>query len=83
MSVRKKLLNATAISALAGSALLVFLAVAGPTIWGPAADTTDVSSRLLGASAAHPFGTDELGRDILARVLTATRLTLLLTLGAT
>ena len=83
MSVRKKLLNATAISAIVGSALLVFLAVAGPTIWGPAADTTDVSSRLLGASAAHPLGTDELGRDILARVLTATRLTLLLTLGAT
>jgi ABC-type dipeptide/oligopeptide/nickel transport system ATPase component/ABC-type dipeptide/oligopeptide/nickel transport system permease subunit len=83
MSLRRKLLTGTSISAIIGSALLVFLAVAGPTIWGPAADTTDVSSRLLGASAAHPFGTDELGRDILARVLVATRLTLLLTLGAT
>lgn len=83
MSPRKKLLNPTAIAAIAGSALLVFLAVAGPAIWGAAAETTDVSSRLLPASAAHPFGTDELGRDVLARVLTATRLTLLLTLGAT
>jgi ABC-type dipeptide/oligopeptide/nickel transport system ATPase component/ABC-type dipeptide/oligopeptide/nickel transport system permease subunit len=83
MSSRKKLLNPTAIAAIAGSALLVFLAVAGPAIWGAAAETTDVSSRLLPASAAHPFGTDELGRDVLARVLTATRLTLLLTLGAT
>lgn len=83
MSLRKKLLTGTAISAIVGSALLVFLAIAGPTIWGAAADTTDVSSRLLGASAAHPLGTDELGRDILARVLVATRLTLLLTLGAT
>ncbi len=83
MSVRKKLLAPTAITALIGSALLIFLAIAGPAVWGPAADTTDVSSRLLGASAAHPFGTDELGRDIFARVLVATRLTLLLTLGAT
>jgi len=83
MSVRSKLLNPTAISAVAGSAVLVFLAVAGPALWGSAADTTDVSSRLLGASLAHPFGTDELGRDILARVLAAARLTLLLTLGAT
>jgi len=83
MSARKKLLNPTSVAALVGSALLLFLALAGPSIWGPAADTTDVSSRLLGASAAHPFGTDELGRDILARVLTATRLTLLLTLGST
>lgn len=83
MPLRKKLLNPVAISAIIGSALLVFAAVAGPTIWGDAATTTDVSSRLLGASAAHPFGTDELGRDILARVLVATRLTLLLTLGAT
>jgi ABC-type dipeptide/oligopeptide/nickel transport system ATPase component/ABC-type dipeptide/oligopeptide/nickel transport system permease subunit len=83
MSVRQKLLTPTAITAVVGTALLVFLALAAPSIWGAAADTTDVSSRLLGASAEHPFGTDELGRDILARVLTATRLTLLLTLGAT
>ncbi|ALX65957.1 dipeptide/oligopeptide/nickel ABC transporter permease/ATP-binding protein [Microbacterium sp. XT11] len=83
MSARSKLLTPTAISAVVGSAVLVFLAVAGPALWGQAADTTDVSSRLLGAGLAHPFGTDELGRDILARVLTSTRLTLLLTLGAT
>ncbi|MFJ2367782.1 dipeptide/oligopeptide/nickel ABC transporter permease/ATP-binding protein [Microbacterium sp. NPDC087665] len=83
MSVRTKLLNPLTISALVGTALLVFLAVAGPVIWGAAAEATDVSSRLLPASAAHPFGTDELGRDVFARVLVATRLTLLLTLGAT
>lgn len=83
MSLRKRFLNPIAISAIVGSALLLFAAVAGPSIWGEAANSTDVSSRLLGASAAHPFGTDELGRDILARVLVATRLTLLLTLGAT
>ena len=83
MSLRKRFTGPIALSAIAGSALLLFAAVAGPAIWGDAATTTDISSRLLGASAAHPFGTDELGRDILARVLVATRLTLLLTLGAT
>ncbi|WP_082297709.1 dipeptide/oligopeptide/nickel ABC transporter permease/ATP-binding protein [Microbacterium sp. GCS4] len=83
MAMRSRFLTPTGVFALVGTALLVFLAVAGPLLWGSAADTTDVSSRLLGASAAHPFGTDELGRDILARVLSATRLTLLLTLGAT
>ncbi|MFB4351633.1 dipeptide/oligopeptide/nickel ABC transporter permease/ATP-binding protein [Microbacterium sp. LS_15] len=83
MTMRSRFLTPTGVFALVGTALLVFLAVAGPLLWGSAADTTDVSSRLLGASAAHPFGTDELGRDILARVLSATRLTLLLTLGAT
>ncbi|WP_243228308.1 dipeptide/oligopeptide/nickel ABC transporter permease/ATP-binding protein [Microbacterium sp. CIAB417] len=83
MSLRTKLLNPTAIAAVVGSALLLFLAIAGPMIWGAAAEATDVSSRLLGASVAHPFGTDELGRDIFARVLAATRLTLVLTLGAT
>jgi ABC-type dipeptide/oligopeptide/nickel transport system ATPase component/ABC-type dipeptide/oligopeptide/nickel transport system permease subunit len=35
------------------------------------------------ANADHLFGTDDLGRDILARVMVATRLSLLLTAGAT
>ena len=71
MSLRQKLLNPMAIAAFLGCALLLFIALAGPSIWGPAAETTDVSSRLLPASAAHPFGTDELGRDVMARVLVA------------
>ncbi len=29
----------------------------------------DISQRLQSPSASHPFGTDELGRDILARIL--------------
>ncbi|ROQ73201.1 dipeptide/oligopeptide/nickel ABC transporter permease/ATP-binding protein [Streptomyces sp. NBC_01260] len=61
---------------------LVALAVVGPMVWGAAADRPDPSAVLRGPSAAHPFGTDGLGRDLLARVLTATRPSLLLALAA-
>ncbi|MEV8327974.1 dipeptide/oligopeptide/nickel ABC transporter permease/ATP-binding protein [Kitasatospora sp. NPDC056731] len=62
---------------------LIVLALAGPLLWGAAADLPDPSAVLQGPSTAHPFGTDNLGRDLLARVLTATRPSLLLALAAT
>ncbi|WP_327267457.1 dipeptide/oligopeptide/nickel ABC transporter permease/ATP-binding protein [Streptomyces sp. NBC_01218] len=61
---------------------LVALALAGPPVWGAAADRPDLSAVLQGPSAAHPFGTDSLGRDLLARILTAARPSLLLALAA-
>ncbi|MEV7940596.1 dipeptide/oligopeptide/nickel ABC transporter permease/ATP-binding protein [Kitasatospora sp. NPDC088264] len=64
-------------------ASLIVLALAGPLVWGAAADLPDPSAVLQGPSTAHPFGTDNLGRDLLARVLTATRPSLLLALAAT
>ncbi|MFB7665988.1 dipeptide/oligopeptide/nickel ABC transporter permease/ATP-binding protein [Kitasatospora sp. NPDC056138] len=64
-------------------ASLVVLALAGPLLWGTAADRPDTSAVLQGPSAAHLFGTDGLGRDLLARVLTASRPSLLLALAAT
>ncbi|MBV2155104.1 dipeptide/oligopeptide/nickel ABC transporter permease/ATP-binding protein [Kitasatospora sp. SUK 42] len=64
-------------------ASLVVLALAGPLVWGAAADRPDPSVVLQGPSGAHPFGTDNLGRDLLARVLAATRPSLLLALAAT
>ncbi|WLQ32038.1 dipeptide/oligopeptide/nickel ABC transporter permease/ATP-binding protein [Streptomyces castrisilvae] len=63
-------------------ASLVVLALAGPLLWGAAADRPNPSAVLLGPSAAHPAGTDGLGRDLLARVLTATRPSLLLALAS-
>ncbi len=57
-------------------ALLVVLAVAGPFL-APypeqGAGASDVANRMLGPSLAHPFGTDELGRDLLSRVIMGTR----------
>ncbi|MDR0283420.1 MAG: dipeptide/oligopeptide/nickel ABC transporter permease/ATP-binding protein [Propionibacteriaceae bacterium] len=63
--------------------LVAVLAVLAPVIWGRRAETVDMTGILAPPSAAHWAGTDGLGRDLLARVLVATRLTLLLTLEAT
>ncbi len=55
---------------------LLLLMVAGPAIWGHEARQFNVDEALQGFSGAHPLGTDDLGRDILARVLSAARLSI-------
>ncbi len=70
----------------AGSAILLlvlFFVVAGPILWGPQAARINPLDILAGPSARHPLGTDELGRDILAEVFTASRLSLELSVLAT
>jgi len=52
-------------------------AVVGPFAIPYGADVQDLPLRLEGPSVAHPFGLDELGRDILARVLIGARVSLL------
>jgi peptide/nickel transport system permease protein len=63
-------------------ALLVLLALAGPTLapYDPLA--SDATRALQSPTRAHWFGTDQVGRDILSRVLTATRLDLVISLTA-
>ncbi|MER7500934.1 dipeptide/oligopeptide/nickel ABC transporter permease/ATP-binding protein [Nonomuraea pusilla] len=71
---------------LAGLLLVAFfvaLALLGPVLWGQSAARIDDAAILQGHSPAHPLGTDNLGRDLLARVLVATRLSLLLAALAT
>ena len=58
---------------LVGLAVLVFLALFAPLIWGDAAETIDTAAMLQGPTGEHPAGTDGLGRDVMARVLVATR----------
>ncbi|MEV1242913.1 dipeptide/oligopeptide/nickel ABC transporter permease/ATP-binding protein [Nonomuraea sp. NPDC049750] len=73
-------------AAVAGAVLvaaMIVLAVVGPPIWGASAERIDAAAILQGASAAHPLGTDSLGRDLLARVLVAGRFSLALALAAT
>ncbi|MGH3050553.1 MAG: dipeptide/oligopeptide/nickel ABC transporter permease/ATP-binding protein [Gaiellaceae bacterium] len=62
---------------------ILVLAAIGPPIWSHAASRLDVAAASQGSTAAHPFGTDLLGRDILDRVLVATRLSVLLAILAT
>jgi peptide/nickel transport system permease protein len=56
---------------------LVLIAIGAPLIADPKAATLQVlAARLQPASQAHWFGTDELGRDIFARVVFGSRITL-------
>jgi peptide/nickel transport system permease protein len=56
--------------------LMVLFAVFGPLLW-PNPDTQNLLSSLEAPSFAHPMGTDQLGRDILARVADGARISLL------
>ena len=57
-------------------ALLILGVVVGPWIWTIPINDIDFSAQLQGPSLAHPFGTDDLGQDILARVLYGGRISL-------
>ncbi len=58
------------------------LALVGPLLWSLAPEATDPAQRLLGPTPAHPLGTDEIGRDVLSRLLHGSRVTLLVGLAA-
>lgn len=66
---------------LALTLLLVLLALAAP--WLAPADPTvqNLPARLAGPSAVHWMGTDELGRDILSRVLFGARVSMLVSVS--
>ncbi|MEV5686336.1 dipeptide/oligopeptide/nickel ABC transporter permease/ATP-binding protein [Streptomyces sp. NPDC052164] len=71
------------VTALTACLVVALVAVFGPTLLGAQAARVDTAAINEGSSAAHLLGTDQLGRDIAARVVVATRLTLRLTLLAT
>jgi peptide/nickel transport system permease protein len=49
--------------------LIVFFCFVGPYLWPYSATYIDIRSRNQGFTLAHPFGTDQLGRDIFARMM--------------
>src|SRR5262245_58138671 len=57
-------------------ALMVLLVVVGPSIWKVAINDIDFSARLKSPSMAHPLGTDDLGQDLLARMMYGGRISL-------
>jgi peptide/nickel transport system permease protein len=65
--------------AMAGAAVLIFFVLAalfGPLIYRVNRDAMDVAASMSGPSARHPLGTDDLGRDLLARALFGGRVSL-------
>jgi peptide/nickel transport system permease protein len=70
--------------ALIGAALLLlflFCAIFGPLIAPRDPAFIELPARLQGPSAQHLFGTDELGRDILSRILYGARISMLVGLS--
>lgn len=70
------------LAALAILGAIALLVVAGPLVWTIPPEATNPAQGLAGASAAHPLGTDELGRDVLSRLLHGGRVTLLVGVAA-
>ena len=62
--------------------LMVAAVVLGPLLWPLAVNDIDFTARLKGPSWAHPLGTDDLGQDILARMLYGGRISLAVGLAA-
>ena len=65
--------------------LLFLFCFLGPLVWRIDADAinvTNVSSTLAGPSLQHPFGTDDVGRDEMARVMAGGRVSLLIGLSS-
>jgi peptide/nickel transport system permease protein len=62
----------------AGIVLIAALAaVAGPSLTPFSPSAQDLPMRLEGPTRAHPFGLDELGRDVLSRILAGARISFL------
>ncbi|HJZ30085.1 MAG TPA: ABC transporter permease [Hyphomicrobiaceae bacterium] len=71
--------------ALAGAVILLLMILAivfGPSLWPVAINDIDFKARLEGPSWGHPFGTDDLGQDLLARMLYGGRISLAVGLAA-
>jgi peptide/nickel transport system permease protein len=56
--------------------VIVFAVLAGPFIWPVAINEIDFAAKLQGPSRAHPLGTDDLGQDLLARLIYGGRISL-------
>ncbi|WP_027552353.1 ABC transporter permease [Bradyrhizobium sp. Cp5.3] len=62
--------------------ILILAVVVGPFVWRVKINDIDIVAGLQGPSLAHPFGTDDLGQDILARMIYGGRISLAVGLAA-
>ncbi|HYK97768.1 MAG TPA: ABC transporter permease [Candidatus Acidoferrales bacterium] len=56
--------------------ILVFASLFGPYLWADKGTELDFTNTLAGPSFTHPMGTDDEGRDLLARVLNGGRISI-------
>jgi peptide/nickel transport system permease protein len=63
-------------------ALLVFAVGAGPTLWRVPINEIDFTAKLQAPSWSHPLGTDDLGQDVMARLIYGGRISLSVGLAA-
>jgi peptide/nickel transport system permease protein len=56
--------------------ILVAAVLVGPYLWPVAINDIDFAAKLQGPSLAHPLGTDDLGQDLLARMMYGGRISL-------
>ncbi|HZU12222.1 MAG TPA: ABC transporter permease [Chloroflexota bacterium] len=75
--LRRVLLRPLTIVVLVAVLLLIVLAVLGPRLAPYDPITPDPLHEFLGPSWQHPMGTDDLGRDVLSRIMAGTRYSLL------
>jgi peptide/nickel transport system permease protein len=71
--------------AVVGGIILLLMIIAvmfGPLIWRVPINDIDFSAQLAGPSWVHPLGTDDLGQDLLARMLYGGRISLAVGLAA-
>jgi peptide/nickel transport system permease protein len=71
--------------ALASTVILLAIILAVlflPFVWRVPINEIDFTARLKGPSLAHPFGTDDLGQDLLARILYGGRISLAVAFAA-
>jgi peptide/nickel transport system permease protein len=71
--------------AVASGAILIVMVTAialGSFVWSVPINEIDFTARLKGPSWGHPFGTDDLGQDLLARMLSGGRISLAVGLAA-
>ncbi|MDI6825565.1 MAG: glutathione ABC transporter permease GsiD, partial [Bacillota bacterium] len=68
--------NRAAMAGLGIVALLIVTAACAPWLAPYSPTAGNMPEQLQGPSVRHPLGTDDLGRDILSRIIYGTRITL-------
>ena len=71
-----------AVAGLIVLSVMVLMVAFGPLFWRISVNDIDFSARLQTPTRAHPFGTDDLGQDIFARMLYGGRISLAVGLAA-